>query len=157
MLCCGWVLYSWAPQLIKVPIYNCIETLPHCTLGTGGDGRADLVSCFVLASTIRGWALSFLCLQHPTHHTEMNLIELSTDRILRNFTIPGERSYWDLGPSLCWKHQLLNCKSANRHFQRGERPCKILYYWRVKGYSKQQQLHQCTALRRQARVGSSAV
>ena len=32
-LCCvGGVCYSSAPQLIKVAIYNCIETLPHCTL-----------------------------------------------------------------------------------------------------------------------------
>ena len=50
-LCCVVAeCYSSAPELIKVAIYNCIETLPHCTLG--GDGRADLVSCFVLASNL---------------------------------------------------------------------------------------------------------
>ena len=107
--CVGGVCYSSAPQLIKVAIYNCIETLPHCTLG--GDGRADLVSCFVLASTIQTQPLSFLCLQPPTHHSHTDAFYGNS----QNFTVLEE------GPSPCQKHLLLSSRRARRR-----RPCRIL-------------------------------
>ena len=68
-LCCVVAeCYSSAPELIKVAIYNCIETLPHCTLA---HWRWQSGSSFLFCSRINNsnLPLSFLCLQPPSHHS----------------------------------------------------------------------------------------